>query len=246
MDIHNKIVLITGGTHGIGAATAQLMAAQGCKLVLVARHDHPTLTDMLQGDGNEVTLLQADLVNEQECARVVSAVRERFGRIDVLVHCAGGAVPGGLLDVPTMSWHKAFDIHVHALFYLCRYAVPIMKQSDGSCIVAVSSAAGIRGVKNSLAYSVVKGALPQFTRSLALELADYAIRVNCVSPGVIRTRFQDSLTPEQAKNNIDNRIPLHREGTPEEVAHVITMLVLNGYITGENIVVDGGLTMRIA
>jgi len=92
---------------------------------------------------------------------------------------------------------------------------------------------------------VVKGAIPQFTRALAYELADDNIRVNCVSPGVIRTRFQNYLTKEQVKNNIENRIPLHREGTAEDVADVICMLVKNDFITGENVVIDGGMTMRI-
>jgi NAD(P)-dependent dehydrogenase (short-subunit alcohol dehydrogenase family) len=87
--------------------------------------------------------------------------------------------------------------------------------------------------------------LPQFARVLARELADQGIRVNCVSPGVIRTPFHDSLSPEQARNNIENRIPLHTEGKPEDVAELIASLVENDFITGENMVIDGGMTMRI-
>jgi len=97
----------------------------------------------------------------------------------------------------------------------------------------------------AIAYGVAKGALPQFARSLARELADDNIRVNAVAPGIIRTPFQDFLTPAQVKNNIENRIPLHREGKPEDVAEVIAMLVTNDFITGETIAVDGGMTMRI-
>ncbi len=92
----------------------------------------------------------------------------------------------------------------------------------------------------------LKGAFPQFARGLARELADQNIRVNCVSPGIIRTPFQAHLTPEQIDNNIRNRVPLHREGRPEEVAHVIVSLIESDFITGENVVVDGGMTMRIA
>jgi NAD(P)-dependent dehydrogenase (short-subunit alcohol dehydrogenase family) len=120
-----------------------------------------------------------------------------------------------------------------------------MKQSGSGAIILISSAAGLRGVKNALAYAVVKGAIPQFSRALAFELSDDNISVNCVSPGVIRTRFQDFLTPQQAENNIKNRIPLHREGTPFDVASAITALIGNNFITGENIVIDGGMTMRI-
>jgi 3-oxoacyl-[acyl-carrier protein] reductase/dehydrogenase/reductase SDR family protein 4 len=88
--------------------------------------------------------------------------------------------------------------------------------------------------------------LPQFARVLARELADYNIRVNCVSPGIIRTPFQDFLTPTQVENNINNRIPLHREGKPDDVARVILELVENDFITGEDVVIDGGMTMRSA
>jgi NAD(P)-dependent dehydrogenase (short-subunit alcohol dehydrogenase family) len=120
-----------------------------------------------------------------------------------------------------------------------------MKEKKEGAIVLISSAAGLRGCLGAFAYGVVKGALPQFARSLARELAEDNIRVNAVSPGVIRTPFQNSLTPEQVKNNIANRIPLHREGQPEDVAEVIGMLVTHDFITGETIAIDGGMTMRI-
>ena len=109
----------------------------------------------------------------------------------------------------------------------------------------ISSVAGLRGCLGAIAYGVVKGALLQFARSLARELADDNIRVNCVSPGLIQTRFQDYLTPEQLSHNVNNRIPLHRVGKPEDVAAAIALLITNDFITGENLVVDGGMTMRI-
>jgi NAD(P)-dependent dehydrogenase (short-subunit alcohol dehydrogenase family) len=129
-----------------------------------------------------------------------------------------------------------------------RLEVAFVKLSGNqkNIIIFVSSAAGSRGCAGAIAYGVVKGALPQFARALARELADENIRVNCVSPGVIRTRFQDMLTAEQVKNNLENRIPLHREGTPEDVAEAIVMLVRNDFITGETIAIDGGMTMRMA
>ena len=142
------------------------------------------------------------------------------------------------------SMVRGIDIHdTHCSTGIC--ALPHMQQSEQGNILMLSSAAGLRGVRNAIAYSVAKGALPQFARSLALELSPYNIRVNCISPGVIRTRFQNYLTPEQVKNNIDNRIPLRREGESEDVAEVAVMLIRNDFITGENIVIDGGMTMRI-
>jgi len=112
--------------------------------------------------------------------------------------------------------------------------------------VLVSSVAGIRGIKFALAYGTVKGAVAQFTRMLAYQLADYNVRVNCVAPGIIRTAFHANMSKEAYQHNVDNRIPLHREGTPEQVATGIVELAKNDYITGEMLVIDGGLTSRIA
>ena len=246
MNIESKVALITGGTHGIGAETAVKLAKQGVRLSLVARNARNSeIKKQLTDPNTEVLLIPADLSKEDECRRVVKETYDKYGRLDILIHSAGSAAPGSLLNGAREVWYPAFDIHLHAAFHLVRAAAPLMKENEAGSVVLISSAAGIRGVKNSLAYAVVKGAIPQFTRALAFELADDNIRVNCISPGVIRTRFQDYLTPTQVKNNIDNRIPLHREGTCEDVADAIIMLVKNDFITGENVVVDGGMTMRI-
>jgi 3-oxoacyl-[acyl-carrier protein] reductase len=163
----------------------------------------------------------------------------------VLVHSAGGPVNGGLLELTPETWYAAFDVHIHAIFHLCRAAIPYMKAKKEGAIVLISSAAGVRGIRTNVAYQTVKGALPQLTRALAFEFADDNIRVNCVAPGVIRTAFHANMTPETRKHNLENRIPLHREGSPEQVASLICELVTNDYITGETVSIDGGLTMRI-
>jgi NAD(P)-dependent dehydrogenase (short-subunit alcohol dehydrogenase family) len=180
-----------------------------------------------------------------EVTACVERTVAELGSIDIVVHAAGGAVPGGLLSVTPEAWYAAFEVHLHAIYHLCRAAVPFMKKKREGAIILIGSAAGSRGCLGALAYGVVKGALPQFTRILARELADDNIRVNAVAPGIIRTPFQDFLTPEQAANNIQNRIPLHREGNPNDVADLITTLVCNDFITGETVAVDGGMTMRI-
>lgn len=246
MELKNKIAVVTGGTHGIGAATAIKLAEQGASIALIARNKiDANLKNQIESQGVKCISLTADLSLEEECLRVIQEVFEKLGGIDILVHSAGSAAPGGLLNGAREKWYQAFDIHIHALFHLCRAAVPFMKEKKCGAIIMISSAAGLRGVKNALAYAVVKGALPQFCRALAFELSDFNISVNCVSPGVIRTRFQEFLTPEQVKNNVDNRIPLHREGSPDDVASAICTLISNSFITGENLVIDGGMTMRI-
>lgn len=249
MDLRNKVCLITGGTSGIGAATALAMAKQGAHIAVTGRsadqEELPRLKAAVAGLGVQFVFIQADAGTSKGCSRSVQQACNALGGLDVLVHSAGGPVPGSFDDLTDETWVSAFDVHVHAVFRLCKAAVPIMKQRQGGAIILISSAAGLRGCKGALAYGVVKGALPQFARSLGRELADLNIRVNCVSPGVIRTSFQRFLSSEQALNNIQNRIPLHREGTAGDVAAAITCLVQNEFITGENLVIDGGMTMRI-
>jgi NAD(P)-dependent dehydrogenase (short-subunit alcohol dehydrogenase family) len=248
-DLENKVALITGGTGGIGSAVAVELARRGMDLALdglSADHERAAcVKSRVETLGRRCCLIAADIGVPEEARRCVKDAFECYGRLDVLVHCAGGPAPGSLLEVSAEDWYRAFDVHVHAVFHLCRAAVPRMRGNGGGAIVLVSSAAGTRGCSGAIAYGVAKGAIPQFTRSLARELADDSIRVNCVCPGVIRTPFQNVLTLEQVRDNIERRIPLHREGTPEDVAEVIALLVTNQFITGENVVVDGGMTMRM-
>ncbi|MGH9448007.1 MAG: SDR family NAD(P)-dependent oxidoreductase [Terriglobia bacterium] len=248
MKLEGKIALITGGTRGIGAATALELATRGVDVALVARTMNgpaEKARDALRSLGRRCALISGDMGRPQDAKRCVEETERQLGGVDILIHAAGEGVRGSLLDTSVEAWYGAFEIHVHALFHLCRACVPAMKTKHGGAIIAISSTAGLRGCLGALAYSVAKGALPNFVRALARELAGDDIRVNCVSPGIIRTRFQDYLTPEQVRNNVDCRIPLHREGKPQDVAELITALVANDYITGENFVIDGGQTMRI-
>ena len=161
MEIKNKLALITGGTHGIGAQTALQLAAEGVKLSIVARNaDATEIEKKIKAMGGECIVIAADLAKPEECTRVVNETIQRMGDIDILVHSAGSAAPGSLLNVSEEVWYNAFNIHIHAAFHLCRAAVPSMKKKKGGVIIFISSAAGVRGVKNALSYAVVKGALP--------------------------------------------------------------------------------------
>lgn len=248
MKLDGKVSLITGGAGGIGTATAWELARLGSDIMISDQRIDgraAAIKDRIGSLGRRCFLLAADMSVPEEATRSVRETVAQMGSVDVLVHAAGEGVPGNLLQVTPEAWYEAFNVHVHAVFHLCRAAVPFMKEKGEGAIVLISSVAGRRGCLGAIAYGVAKGALPQFARSLARELADDNIRVNAVSPGIIRTRFQDCLTPEQVKNNIENRIPLHREGKPEDVAEVIAMLVTHNFITGETIAVDGGMAMRI-
>lgn len=248
MNLTGKVALVTGGTMGIGAAIAVDLARRGADIAIAARNlgeEAQRTREQIEACGRKCLSFVADFSRQQDCEAAVAQTAEHFGRLDVLIHNAGGNAPGRIDEVTPEDWRYAMDVHVNANFYLARAAFPYLKQSGEGCIVTVSSTAGIRGVAGALAYATAKGALPQFTRSLARELADDNIRVNCVAPGIIRTRFHSYMTPERKELNLKHRIPLHREGTPEQVAEAVALLVTNDYITGEMIVVDGGLTSRI-
>ncbi len=249
MILKDKVSLITGGTKGIGAAIATDLAEQGSHIVLIGREAHSEalhLVNQISAMGVRASLILGDMGQLEDCKRVVDEVVKEFGGIDILVHSAGGAVNGGLFELTEEKWLSAFDVHVHAIFHLCRAAIPIMKTRGEGSIMLISSAAGVRGIKTNIAYQVVKGALPQLTRALAYEFADDNIRVNCVAPGIIRTDFHKAMSPEAKRHNLENRIPLHREGTSEQVATLIRELLTNDFITGETVSIDGGMTMRIA
>jgi NAD(P)-dependent dehydrogenase (short-subunit alcohol dehydrogenase family) len=248
MDLKNKVCLITGGTKGIGAAAAVALAEQGARISIAARtldDDARKTLARIEGLGRKGHLIPADVAKPEDVRRMVDETVKVFGPVDVLVHAAGGPVNGGLFDLTAEQWHAAFDVHVHPIFHLSRAVIPAMKEKKEGAIILISSTAGIRGIRTNVAYQTVKGAIPQLVRALAFEFADWNIRVNGVAPGVIRTAFHAKMPPEVKEHNLKNRIPLHREGTPEQVATVIRELVTNDYVTGETYTIDGGLTMRI-
>jgi NAD(P)-dependent dehydrogenase (short-subunit alcohol dehydrogenase family) len=249
MQLAGKIALVTGGTRGIGAATAIALAREGADVAIVGRAidaNAEATRDAILKLGRRCEILQADCGKPAEASRCVKETELKLGPIAVLVHSAGGPVNGGLLAITPDTWLSAFDVHVHAIFHMSRAVIPSMQAKKEGAIILISSTAGVRGFHSHIAYQVVKGALPQFARALAREFAGDNIRVNCVAPGVIRTAFHAAMSAEQKKINLEQRIPLRSEGTPEQVAEAIVSLAKNDYITGETLAIDGGLTMRMA
>lgn len=248
MELQGKRALVTGGTRGIGAAVALDLAAAGADIAINARADDDAARETarrIEALGRRCAVIVADMARGDEADRCVDDAVAQLGGLDVLVHCAGGPSPGRIEDVSPEQWEQTFAVHVHAAYRLCRRALPTMRAAGEGAIVFVSSAAGIRGCPNILVYGTVKGAILHFTKMLARDVADDNIRVNCVAPGIIRTRFHDPMTAEQKAHNLKNRIPLHREGTADDVAQAVRLLVTNEFMTGETIVVDGGMSMQI-
>ena len=174
MELQGKVALVTGGTKGIGAATAVELARHGADIAINGRYDDDDAAQtkaVVEALGRRCEVVLADVGRAAEATRCVTETVERLGTIDVLVHSAGGGIPGGFLEVSPEAWQNAFDVHVHAIFHMARAAVPIMQQKQEAAIVLISSVAGIRGIPMMAAYQVVKGAIVQFTRALAMELA---------------------------------------------------------------------------
>ncbi|WP_227287741.1 SDR family oxidoreductase [Boseongicola sp. H5] len=244
-DLIGKAALITGGTSGIGLATAERLADRGADLLVAARTPKPEFEALVARASGKAEFVVADLSDPDASAMLGKEAQRLFERLDFVVHSAGGNVPGKIEDLTAEAWMHAFDVHVHSTFHLFRACLPLLRAKGGS-VMLLSSVAGLRGCPNSVAYQTVKGALPQMARALARDHAAEDVRVNCVAPGVIRTPFHAAMPEDVRLNNIENRIPLKREGTPDDVASLIVEMLTNRFITGECFAVDGGMTMRIA
>jgi NAD(P)-dependent dehydrogenase (short-subunit alcohol dehydrogenase family) len=248
MELKGKRALITGGTKGIGAAIALDLAKCGVDVAVNGREKDEAseqLVAEVSALNQRCFFIAGDMAKPEAAESCVAEAAKALGGLDIIVHSAGGPAPGNIDNVSPEHWQEAFDVHVHAAFHLCRAGLPWLRKNGEGAIVLISSAAAIRGCPGAIAYGTVKGAILQFTRMLARDLADDNIRVNCVSPGIIRTRFHESMSADQQKHNLANRIPLHREGKSEDVAEVVRLLVTNEFMTGESVTIDGGMSMQM-
>ncbi|NCC50877.1 MAG: SDR family oxidoreductase [Spartobacteria bacterium] len=239
--LKGKKALVTGGTKGIGAAVARLMAAQGAE-VMCWYHADAEAADALE---QEIPGLQTRSVNVSDPDAVRDAVKalvEEAKTIDILVNNAGIQQGGMLAGMDDKTWHRVMDTNLDGAFYVSREVMRQMIFQRSGRMVNVASLAGVVGLPGAANYSASKGGLIAFTKALAQECARYGILVNAVSPGMIQTELTDHVPPE-SRDEIIRMIPLGRMGTPEEVAQLILFLSsdLNTYITGQNYIISGGL-----
>jgi 3-oxoacyl-[acyl-carrier protein] reductase len=244
-EIADKLAVITGGTRGIGLGIASHLLDAGGKVVINGRsHTEEANALLVTYGADRVAIDLCDVSAPTEATGLVERAAKRFGRVDILIHSAGGPAPGKIVDLTPEAWTNAFAVHVHPVFHLFRAAHPYLAK-EGGAVVLVSSVAGLRGCPGTVAYQTVKGALIPLAKALAFDHAAEGIRVNVLAPGIIRTRFHDAMTETAKAHNLANRIPLRREGTVDDVASAALELIRNDFMTGEIVTVDGGMSMRI-
>jgi 3-oxoacyl-[acyl-carrier protein] reductase len=250
MAMSGRVALVTGASSGIGAATATMLAELGARTALgyhKNREGAEGVRGRIASAGGAAIVIEADLRTAEGAARLVTATRERFGDIDILVNNSGSLVTRmKLQEIDDARWDEIFALNVTSAMRCARAVAPSMIERRRGAIVNVVSVAGRNGGgPGAGAYAAAKGALITYTKSLARELAPAGVRVNAVSPGVIDTPFHEVFSTPQMMAGFVAAIPLGRAGRPEECASVIAFLASDAasYLAGETIEVNGGQLM---
>lgn len=238
-DTH-KVALVTGATRGIGKGIAERFLAAGYNVAVCGRNQ-----ELLQ-ELNHPQLLtfQADVSDSEQVDNFITAVMDRWGRIDVVVNNAGITQDNLLMRMTDQQWQQVLDVNLTGVFNICRSVIrPMMKQRSGK-VINISSVIGVTGNPGQTNYAAAKAGVIGFTKSLAKEVASRGILVNAVAPGYIDTDMTQQLSDQQKQQVID-QIPLKKTGTVNDVTELVFFLASenNQYITGQTIHVDGGLVI---
>ncbi|GAA5609855.1 glucose 1-dehydrogenase [Streptomyces platensis] len=243
-----KVALITGATGGIGAATAKLFAHEGARLVVTDLH-HDRLTaltkEIAEETGAEIVSSCLDVSSARQWDEVITTVRDRFGTLDILVNIAGILDWPGIEDTREDRWNRVIDVNQKGTWLGMKAAMPLLRATGNASVINTSSVLGLVGSGAAAAYQASKGAVRLLTKTAAVEYARQGVRINSLHPGVIATPMIQDLLNEQGDRQPDiARTPMRRAGHADEIAAAVLFLAgdESSFITGTELVVDGGLT----
>jgi NAD(P)-dependent dehydrogenase (short-subunit alcohol dehydrogenase family) len=249
----NKVALITGGASGIGEATVRLFVAEGAAVVIADLQDERG--SRIAGElGARAAYVHADVSREADVQAAVAETERRFGRLDCIFNNAGyGGVGGRIAEIPVEGFDETMGVLLRGVFLGMKHAAPVMKRQGSGSIISTASIAGLRTGLAPHVYSVAKAAVIHLTRSVAMELGEHNVRVNCICPGGIATPIFGKglgLSPERAeeivplmKGVLENLQPIKRAGLPDDIAQAALWLASDDstFVNGHALVVDGGL-----
>lgn len=251
----NKVALVTGGSHGIGAATCEMMAREGAAVAVtdVMDDDGERLAESIRSAGGNARYWHLDVSDEEAVARVFSEAADAFGKLDTVVNNAGISGENKPTDeLSAEEWDKVMDVNVRGVFFCTKHAIPHLRRAGGGSIVNLSSIYGIISSEDIPPYHASKGAVRLMTKTDALLYAREKIRVNSVHPGFIWTPLVEDLARrsgedvEAFRRGLDERHPIGHVGEPDDIAAGIVYLASDEakFVTGSELVIDGGYTAR--
>ncbi len=246
IDLNGKKTLITGGSRGIGRATALLFARAGSDIAinyLIRKKDAESVRAEIERIGRDCLVFQANISVKKDVDKMIEELIQKWGKIDILVNNAGIWTYGEMGSMTEEVWTETMKINLDGVFYVCNTVVPFMKKKKMGWIINVASTAAVRGEAFHSHYAASKGAIVSLTKSLASELAPHNIRVNCVAPGWVDTDMcSEVFRDPDFRREIQESIPLKRIPLPEDIAGPILFLAsdLATHITGEVLNVNGG------
>ena len=248
--LDDRVAIITGGSKGLGKAMASALAGAGANVVVMSRHLNEaqvTADEIKNSTGRKILALEVDVSQQPQVERMVNQTLEEFGRIDILINNAGINIRGSIEELKMEDLAQVLNINLIGPILCCRAVVPYMKAQKYGRVINIASILGSVGMPNRTSYSTSKGAIIQFTRTLALELAPHNITVNAICPGPFATEMNRPLMDDpQVYQTFASKVPLGRWGEPEEIGGITIFLAsdASSFVTGATIYVDGGYTAQ--
>lgn len=244
----DKVAIVTGGSSGIGQATALEFAKQGAQVVVAARRESQGIetVEQIEALGGQGKFVKTDVTQALEIERLVQQSLETYGRLDYACNNAGFGKTVPLLERTESEWDAELDVNLKAVWLCMKYQIPAMQQTGGGSILNMASmGGGVIGVPELSSYNAAKAGVVGLTRSAALEFAQKNIRINCISPGLIATDILSNVSQETV-NAMVASIPMQRAGEATEIAKAVVWLCSDhaSYVTGQNLVIDGGFTVQ--